>query len=64
MNRDVQPSASYLASSDLRVHFGLGTALQARDVVVRWPGGEEEMFGDFEAGEIYDLREGAGRRDE
>ena len=25
LNRDVQPSASYLASSDPRVHFGLGT---------------------------------------
>ena len=64
MNRDVQPSASYLASNDPRVHFGLGAAVQARDVVVRWPGGEEETFGDFEAGEIYELREGAGRRHE
>ena len=60
LSRDVQPSASYLASSDPRVHFGLGDAPRARNVVVRWPGGVEEAFGDFPAGGTYTLREGAG----
>ena len=38
MNRDVQPSASYVASNDPRVHFGLGTATKAVNVSVQWPG--------------------------
>ena len=58
-SRDVQPSASYLASSDPRVHFGLGMESQARKVTVHWPGGSEEAFGDFEAGAVHALREGA-----
>ena len=58
--RDVQPSASYLASSDPRVHFGLANAITARDVRVRWPGGVEEMFGDFGAGTTHELIAGQG----
>ena len=61
LRRDVQPSASYLASSDPRVHFGLGSEAETRDVVVRWPGGEEEAFGDFGEGTTYELREGSGK---
>ena len=63
VSRDVQPTASYLASSDPRVHFGLGSAGEARNVVVRWPGGVEEPFGDFPAGAGYELREGGGLRE-
>ena len=60
LSRAVQPSASYLASSDPRVHFGLGEAGAARNVTVRWPGGVEEAFGDFATGAIYELRQGGG----
>ncbi len=60
MNRDVQPSASYLASNDPRVHFGLGTATFVKDVRVIWPGGTEESFGDYDAGETYTLVRGSG----
>ena len=59
-SRDVQPSASYLASSDPRAHFGLGEESQARNVTIRWPGEAEEAFGDFEAGAVYALRQGDG----
>lgn len=58
--REIQPAASYLASSDPRAHFGLGTHAAARDVAVVWPGGREEAFGDFPAGGAHVLREGAG----
>ncbi len=57
--RDVQPAGSYLASNDPRVHFGMGTVRQIRDVVVHWPGGEREEFGNFEAGQIVVLRRGS-----
>lgn len=60
MRRDVQPAASYLASSDPRVHFGLADETRARAVAVRWPGGAWEAFGDFDAGATYTLRQGRG----
>ena len=61
MSRDVQPSASYLASSDPSIHFGLGSASKAESVTVRWPGGTVETFGGFKAGDTYELRQGAGQ---
>ena len=60
LSRDVQPSASYHASNDPRVHFGVGDESRLHDVVVRWPGGSEEAFGDFATGEIHELRQGQG----
>ena len=60
--RSVQTATSYLASHDPRVHFGLGLATRIADVEVRWPTGETEAFGDFEADRTVELRYGAGRR--
>ena len=60
LRRDVQPGASYLASSDPRVHFGLGREPRAENVIVTWPGGAKEAFGGFEAGRTYRLTEGLG----
>ena len=60
LNRDVQPSASYLASNDPRAHFGVGGESGVRNVVVRWPGGAEEAFGDFRVGNNHELRQGEG----
>ena len=60
VQRDVQPAASYLSSNDPRVHFGLGAADSVTDVTVRWPTGEVETFGDFEAGRTVQLRQGRG----
>ena len=60
MRRDVQPGASYLTSSDPRVHFGLGAKARIEDVTVTWPGGETEAFGGFKAGRTYRLVQGLG----
>ena len=60
LSRDVQPSASYLASNDPRVHFGVGDEPRLKGVAVKWPGGAVEAFGDFAAGEIHELRQGQG----
>ena len=60
MRRDVQPGASYLTSSDPRVHFGLGRETRAENVIVTWPGGIREVFGGFEAGRTYRLVQGLG----
>ncbi len=58
--RDVQPAASFFASNDPRVHFGVGDAERVDSVTVRWPGGEVEAFGDFAVGATWQLRQGAG----
>ena len=56
----VRPEGSYLSSNDPRVHFGLGLEQSATDVRVRWPTGEVEGFGDFEAGQYFELIRGEG----
>ena len=63
--RDVRPEGSYLSSNDPRVHFGVGNALQVRDVQVVWPSSANghpkvESFGDFQAGRTAVLRQGTG----
>ena len=58
LHRTVRTDGSYLAASDPRVHFGLGTENGVRDVRVRWPDGTVEAFGDFEGGRTFGLRKG------
>tara|TARA_B100002003_G_scaffold202382_2_gene194596 strand:- start:3040 stop:3456 length:417 start_codon:yes stop_codon:yes gene_type:complete len=60
-HRTVQAAGSYLASHDPRVHFGLGSAARVRAVRVRWPDGALESFGDFQAGQTFELSRGSGR---
>ena len=59
--RGVQTAGSYLAAHDPRVHFGLGELTRIVGVEVRWPTGELEHFGDFDAGAVAHLRRGTGR---
>ncbi len=58
--RDVRAAYSYLASSDPKVHFGLGEETRVFEVTVRWPDGSSERFGEFDAGAVVALRQGAG----
>jgi enediyne biosynthesis protein E4 len=62
IRRDVRAGYSYLASNDPRVHVGLGKETTLRDVVIRWPNGARERFGDVAADRIVTLRRGTGRR--
>jgi enediyne biosynthesis protein E4 len=61
IHRDVRAASSYLASNDPRVHVGLGNETMVRDVIVRWPNGAQERFGDLPADRIAVLRRGSGR---
>ncbi len=36
---EVKSGSSYLSQNDFRLHFGLGSAVEADSVVIRWPGG-------------------------
>jgi hypothetical protein len=58
----VLSQSSFLSQNDLRLHFGLGSAERAENVVVRWPAGEIEEFGARAAGSVHVLVEGSSRR--
>ena len=51
----------YLAQSSKWLHFGLGNEEHVDEVVVEWPGGKTESFGNVQAGKRFLLREGSGR---
>jgi hypothetical protein len=55
---EVLSGSSYLSQSDVRLHFGLGTARQISEVRVRWPDGKTQAFHDLPADSFYRLHEG------
>jgi hypothetical protein len=61
LTREVQAAYGYLASNDPRVHLGLGALSRIPSVTVRWPTGETEAFGPFDAVDaVITLRQGEG----
>ncbi len=57
---EVRSGGSYLSQSDLRVHFGLGSAAGIESVVVRWPSGRVEPLGHLAIDRIHHILEGSG----
>jgi hypothetical protein len=55
---EVLSGSSYLSQSDVRQHFGLGSARTISEVRVRWPDGKTQIFHDLTADSFYRLREG------
>ena len=62
IRRDVRAASSYLASNDPRVHVGLGGETMVRNVIVKWPNGVTERFGDLQADRIVVLHRGSGQK--
>ena len=60
----VQTAGSYLASNDPTIHIGLGVETTLRNVQVSWVNGEVENFGDFNANQRYELKEGSAEASE
>jgi hypothetical protein len=60
---EVRSGGSYLSQSDLRLHFGLGSAAKIDLVEIRWPTGKVESFKDVAADKIYTIVEGKGIND-
>ena len=58
--RDVKAGSSYLAQNDRRVHFGLGNAMKADRLEIRWPGGAIDTIEGIEANQILTVQEGMG----
>jgi enediyne biosynthesis protein E4 len=56
----IRSGGSYLSSSDLRAHFGLGARTKIDRLEVRWPAGETQVVRDPPVDHILILREGEG----
>lgn len=54
----VNPAASYLASNDKRVVFGLGKDATIRELVVQWPGSEKQSFENLKPNRFYRIVQG------
>jgi hypothetical protein len=57
---EVRSGSSYISSSDMRVHFGLGAVTKIDSAEVRWPSGLTERFSNVSIDAINVLKEGAG----
>ena len=55
--RTVTTAGSYLASNDVRAHFGLGAAETVDEIEVRWPSGRVQKLSEVKADRMVTLRE-------
>jgi hypothetical protein len=55
LRRELLAGSSYLSSEDPRLHFGLGAAARVRELVVRWPGGEETRLTDVDPNGLVEV---------
>jgi hypothetical protein len=58
MIRELRGASSYLSVSARRIHLGLGEATQVDELLIRWPGGQEQRLGPLEADARYRVVEG------
>jgi len=56
----VRSGASYLSSSDLRLHFGLGPATRIDKIELRWPSGQTDVVPNPPIDRILTVKEGKG----
>jgi hypothetical protein len=60
--RWINPGGSFLCSSDIRAHFGLGAAETIESIDVLWPDGTRETFAGGSVDRQITLRKGEGKR--
>ncbi len=54
---DVSPASSYLSSSDMRIHWGLGDASSLDSITVRWPSGAKQTLTNVAVDQILQITE-------
>lgn len=59
--QEIRSGSSYLSNSDMRLHFGLGTATTVQDITVLWPDGLLEEFPPHNVDQMQTLIEGKGK---
>jgi hypothetical protein len=57
---EVRSGGSYLSSSDLRLHFGLGAATKIDRIELTWPSGEKTSLENVPANQMLTITEGKG----
>jgi hypothetical protein len=57
---EVRSGSAFDSNSDMRVHFGLGSAAKIDWVEIRWPSGLIERFADLVVDQVHTLKEGTG----
>ncbi|MCA9650785.1 MAG: CRTAC1 family protein [Myxococcales bacterium] len=62
LRREVRGASSYLSVSDRRVHLGLGDASQVDEIVITWPGGQEQRLGPQSADAHLHVQQGQAPR--
>ncbi len=55
---EVRSGGSYYSQNDLRLHFGLDTAVKADSVTLKWPSGSIDTLRNLEANRLYVIQEG------
>jgi len=58
--QEVRSGGSYLSQNDLRVHFGLGSAMKIDRIEVRWPSGVIDTLENVAVDQYLTIREGRG----
>jgi hypothetical protein len=58
---EVRSGSSYISSSDMRVHFGLGAVAKLDSLQIRWPSGLVESFDNVQVDKVNTLKEGSGK---
>ena len=59
--QEMRSGSSYLSSSDLRLHFGLGGLITVDRIEIDWPSGLKEQFPAARADQMMTLVEGTGK---
>ncbi len=54
---EVSPASSYLSSSDIRIHWGLGELSRLESIKIRWPSGAQQMLTNIAADQILRVTE-------
>jgi hypothetical protein len=54
----IMGGTSYCSASDLRLHFGLGSARSAERLTIRWPSGRMETYPNVPANQLKHITEG------
>jgi len=57
---EIHSGGSYLSQSDLRIHFGLGSAAKIDTLEIHWPSGAVETLKNLQADKFYSVLEGQG----
>ena len=55
--REINNAASYLSSSDTRLHVGLGDAAAVQQLDILWPSGQRQMLTGVKANQILTVKE-------